>query len=173
MNQLIFTDILEVGKDLQCQVRDWRNKEEIRKYMINSSIISEEDHSHFLEKLKTDDNAKFWVVFHGNKPIGSVYLKDIDYKEMSSSWGFYIGEDEYLGKGLGKKILFKLLKKVFNDMDFKIIFTEVLAANKIALNLYKKFMFQELEERDGGIVNLKFTSEDWEKNKQRLENECN
>ena len=146
MRKIKFENILKVNDEIKEKVRQWRNKEEIRKHMLNQHIITKEEHLNWIESLKNRDDWKFWVVFIDEIPIGSVYLQNIDFKNLTSEWGFYIGEDDFKGKGLGKYILFKLLEFYFEEMKFEVLFTKVLSDNIAALNIYRKFKFKNCRE---------------------------
>ncbi len=177
MSHIEFRNILDVDNKLQEKVRNWRNSSEVRNYMINQEIISKEHHFRWIENLKKNKHIKFWLIFFDNKPIGAVYLTDIDYDKLSSYWGFYIGDIEYRGKGFGKKVLFKLLSMFFDEMKYQTLFTEVLSNNKAALNIYEKFMFKEIQDEascyHSEIITLNFLKEDWDKNNVKIKNECN
>jgi len=174
MKEIKFENILKVNDEIKERVRQWRNKEEIRKYMLNQYIITKEEHLNWIESLKNRNDWKFWVVFVDEIPIGSVYLQNIDFKNLTSEWGFYIGEDDFKGKGLGKYILFKLLKFYFEEMKFEVLFTKVLSDNIAALNIYRKFKFKMISDflnNQRKVEILKFTKKDWSKWKEMLKNE--
>ncbi len=174
MKEIKFGNILKVNDEIKERVRQWRNKGEIRKYMLSQHIITKEEHLNWIESLKNINDWKFWVVFVDEIPIGSVYLQNIDFKNLTSEWGFYIGEDDYLGKGLGKYILFKFLKMFFEEMNFKILFTKVISSNIAAINIYRKFRFKMINDffdNQRKVMLLKFTKKDWSKWKEMLKND--
>lgn len=174
MKEIKFENILKVNDEIKERVRQWRNKEEIRKYMLSQHIITKEKHLNWIESLKNRNDWKFWVIFVDEIPIGSVYLQNIDFKNLTSEWGFYIGEDDFKGKGLGKHIFFKLLEFYFEEMKFEILFTKVISNNIAALNIYRKFKFKMINDfldNQRKVVLLKFTKKDWSKWKGMLKNE--
>ena len=142
MKELNFINILNLNADIQEKVRLWRNKEDIRKYMINQHIITKEEHFKWLENLKSKNDCKFWVVFFNNIPIGSVSLQNMDYDKLTSEWGFYIGEDVYTGLGLGAIIEYNLLEYFFLKLNFTTLFGIVLDTNLLILKMHKKFGFK-------------------------------
>jgi len=174
MKEIKFENILKVNDKIKERVRQWRNKEEIRKYMLSQHIITKEEHLNWIESLKNRNDWKFWVIFVDEIPIGSVYLQNIDLKKLTSEWGFYIGEDDFKGKGLGKHILFKLLEFYFEEMKFEVLFTKVISNNIAAINIYRKFKFKMINDfldNQKKVVLLKFTKKDWSKWKEMLKNE--
>ena len=175
MNGLKFIDILSVDDGLKDKVRCWRNKEEIRKFMLSQHLISREEHFRWLESLKQRTNQKFWIVFVNDIPIGSVYLQNIDHRQLTSEWGFYIGEENYRGKGIAKLILYKLLNLFFDAMQYETLFTKVLFSNTAALKIYKDFNFIEVSKSSDNnreISNLQFSKADWLKYKKDLKSVC-
>jgi UDP-4-amino-4,6-dideoxy-N-acetyl-beta-L-altrosamine N-acetyltransferase len=176
MNKIKFIDITEIDEGLKEKVRQWRNRAWIRKSMLTQHIITRREHLKLIESLKQRNDWKFWVIFVNNIPIGSVSIKDINYGDFTAEWGFYIGEKDYRGKGLSRRILFKLLEIFFDEMRFKTLFTKVLSNNVMALNLYKKFRFEQIDKflfkGKREAILLKFSREDWIKFKPTLRNEC-
>ena len=65
-------------------------------------------------------------------------MSDIDYKNKSTEWGFYIADESTRGKGVGSAELYKLMEYVFDEMNFKKMHTKVLNNNSTALKLYEK-----------------------------------
>jgi UDP-4-amino-4,6-dideoxy-N-acetyl-beta-L-altrosamine N-acetyltransferase len=174
MSRMKFIDILKTNSEIQQKVRKWRNKKEIKRYMISQESVSEKEHFGWLENLEENKRNKVWVVFVDDISIGTVYLKNIDLKSKCSEWGFYIGEDSFRGKGFGKRILYKLSEKYFEDMKFNKLKTLVLKNNNRALKIYDKFGFRKVNEQkieDSDIVELEFYKQDWDKSKNRLKNE--
>ncbi|MDD5356026.1 MAG: UDP-4-amino-4,6-dideoxy-N-acetyl-beta-L-altrosamine N-acetyltransferase, partial [Candidatus Omnitrophica bacterium] len=156
----------------QERVRQWRNKDEIRLSMLTQHNISKEEHDKWLRGLSTKNDRKFYVIFIDDVPVGSVYLHNINYAESSSEWGFYIGEDIYRDKGLGKCVIFKLLGIVFDELKLKMLITKLLSHNIGALNIYKNFQFKEFNrspfnEREE-IIYMRFSAEDWKQHKYNI-----
>jgi len=158
-------NILDVNNKLQNEVRLWRNKNNIRRCMLSSHIISREEHKKWLAMLAQKSNSNTWIVFSDNIPIGLVNLRDMDRKKLSADWGFYIGEDSWRGRGLGKRILVKLLQMFFEEMKYNLLKTDIIANNIQASNLYKKFGFKMNGERilpDGRkAFNMVFSRAEW------------
>ena len=177
IEQITFINILQVNPDISRKVRQWRNKDYIRRRMLNRHIISSEEHKQWLLKLQANDSQKFWVVFLNEEPFGSVYLNKVDAKSRKSEWGFYIGEESFLDKGLGRKMMYKFLMLYFDTMKYNELITKVLSGNDKALHLYQQFKFRQVStekyNEDEGIIIFKFSAEDWNKYKKELINACN
>jgi len=87
-------------------------------------------------------NALLPLVAVANREvIGFAYLKILDSKRLSASLGILIKE-EFRGKGIGSKLMEKLIKFGCRESIEKISLT-VLVDNAIAVHMYKKYGFKE------------------------------
>lgn len=168
MKEIKYINILKVNDEIKEKVRHWRNKDEIRKRMINQHIITKEEHFKWLENLKSKNDCKFWVVFLNNIPIGSVNLQNMDYGKLTSEWGFYIGENNYRGAGIGAIIEFNLLEYFFNILKFENLNGTVLEKNTLVIRMNKKFGFKVvgrekkiIEKKEHTIILLSIKKNDW------------
>lgn len=166
-----FENILDVDKDLVEQVRRWRNCKNVSRHMYTNHYITEEEHKRWIEKLKTENTIKAWIIKYNKKPVGLVSLSDIDYKNKTTDWGFYIADETMRGKGIGSATLKKLMNVVFDEMNFKKMHTKVLENNLIAIKLYEKFGFQKDDasrlqlEREGkkiAVFKMWICKDDWD-----------
>lgn len=154
-----FENILEVDKNLIELVRNWRNNKNVSQYMYTNHYITKEEHQKWIEKLKKD-TAKAWIIKYDGKPVGLSSLSNIDHKNKTTEWGFYIAYESARGKGIGSASLYKLMEYVFDKMNFKKMYTKVLENNTVAIRLYEKFGFKNegmLKEkllRDGKQINV-------------------
>ncbi len=176
MSQLTLINILETDEIIRERVRQWRNKEEIRRSMFSQGVISRDEHARWLAGLIHRVDTKFWVVFLEGIPIGAAYVHHMEPERRRTQWGFYIGEETYKAKGLGQQILFDLLEEVFDRMAFEVLVTEVLSDNTRAIGIYRKFDFSEQksyrtkDQRE--VIVFEFTRPVWEKTKERLRMMC-
>jgi UDP-4-amino-4,6-dideoxy-N-acetyl-beta-L-altrosamine N-acetyltransferase len=155
-----FVNILDVNDDLIEQVRIWRNSKQVSQYMYTNHPISKEEHLNWLEKLKTSDSGKAWIIKYDQKSIGLAQLSNIDYINKTTEWGFYIADASIRGKGVGSAVLYKLIEHVFFEMKFDKMRTLVLTNNPVAISLYKKFGFikegklEQKLKRNGKLIDV-------------------
>ena len=123
----------------------WRNQDEIRKFFIYQQLITKEEHITWLEdNIATRKTEQFIIVDKKKEhSIGSVYLRDVDYKNKKAELGIFIGEISYLGKGYGSKAAKIILKYGFNELGLNKVFLRVLADNSRAIRSYEKVGFQQ------------------------------
>lgn len=165
MNGVRFLNILKCDSKLQEQVRNWRNKKAVRRFMLNQHFISKDEHFCWLKNLKKSKDKKFWVVYYQDISIGAVYLDQINQKKKSAQIGIYIGEDKYRGKEIGKIVLFNFLKLCFETTRVEILLAKVMKANIVAQKLYQNFFFKPVGairmERNKKILLFKLTKKRW------------
>jgi UDP-4-amino-4,6-dideoxy-N-acetyl-beta-L-altrosamine N-acetyltransferase len=140
-----FENILDASDELLEMVRNWRNNPSVSQYMITNHDISPEEHRLWIENLRTKTTAKAWVIRFDGKPVGVVSLTNINFKEHTAEWGFYIAEESARGRGMGSKVLYQLLNYVFDTLRLQTLRTMVLGNNPLALSLYEKFGFRKLQ----------------------------
>ena len=172
-----FENILKIDGSLVELVRNWRNSKNVSKYMYTNHYITKEEHQQWMGKLKTESMAKAWIIKYNKKSVGLVSLLDIDYQNKTADWGFYIAEEAARGKGIGSATLYKLMKYVFDEMNFNRMHTKVLENNHVAIELYEKFGFKKegtLKQqlmRDGkyiDVILMGMLQEKWRNIKEKL-----
>ena len=126
------------------QVRLWRNSKHVAKYMINDKKITFDQQKLWFDKIKNDPTKKYLIVIFDNHPIGLVNFININ-NHKSADWGFYIGEVDYLSKGLGKEIMKMAIKYAFNNLNLKSINAEIISNNLASIYLHKKLGFIEYD----------------------------
>lgn len=140
---LTYRDLLDVGTELQEQVRLWRNSDGVRCSMVRQDLIDEEGHRRWIDSLRTrKDQQIIRVAFCEGIPFGVVTLKDLDRSMAVGDWGFYIGDPSYRGRGLGRILLFEILRWGFEEEGLVRLYTSVLGSNPKALILYLETGFE-------------------------------
>jgi len=127
-------------------ILEWRNKDRIRINMINDHIITVDEHKKWIKSINNDNSKLYLIAYDKIKPkkaIGLACIMDINYDLLNCTWGFYIGEDDYLGKGHAVEMEYLILKHIFEDMNMHRLFCFVLDFNKPVISFHKKFGFIE------------------------------
>lgn len=170
-----FKNIVTTDKGTIELVRNWRNSDNVKRYMLTNHHISKQEHKEWLKSLKSIKDKKVWVIYLNEKPIGVATLFKIDYKNKTTDWGFYIADKFLRGKNIGSFVLVKLMEYVFDKMKFHKMYTTVLENNPGALKLYKKFGFKEegrlkehllRDEKYIDIILVGILAEEWQKVKE-------
>ena len=124
----------------------WLHKEYIKKWFEVPDICTIEDWLYEVENRNAEFKwLSYFIVLSGDYPIGfCVYYKCIDAKEhwygdMSLdgiySIDYLIGEEDYIGKDIGKKTIAKLMEIIFYHEDAKKIIVKPDENNKASCSV--------------------------------------
>lgn len=123
---------------------DVKNNKETSKYLGgNTPSYSEKDISNWIDYHNNCENERLFVIQDkvNNKVIGHIGLYNINLIVKSAEYAILIGNDEYLGKGVGKQVTSLILKYGFNELGLNRIYLSLIKENLAAFNLYKKMGF--------------------------------
>ena len=82
-------------------VRKWRNSKEVSQYMYTEDIISFEAQKKWFEFISNSDKYIYWIVKYDNRLLGVVNLYEIDNRNKTAFWAFYLGDTSVRGAGIG------------------------------------------------------------------------
>lgn len=118
---------------------EWRNKPRIMNNFLIRKPITREDHERWMrERVGTGLVRQFIITEHtdgGDRPIGSVYVRDIDMEAGTAEYGIFIGEDEALGHGYGNDIV-NWAVDYARDLGIRTFSLRVLSGNEPAIRSY-------------------------------------
>lgn len=119
------------------KIREWRNRDFVRKNMFNSDLISEEQHIEYIEKIKKDSNRGLFVFYLDDVPFG-VYQYIIYPEGNYIMDGNYLIDEEYqyMGYGLVEVYFMNIIK--FEYFHCNKGYGEVLDINKRTIMLNEK-----------------------------------
>lgn len=123
-------------------LRNWRMQENITKYMLTDPIITKESQLEWFNKINNDESRIDYVIVCDDVRIGYYGITNINYDNSSCEIGFYIGENEYRGKGIFKVVQKQIEDKIFNDLGLNKVVINVLENNPI-IDAYKRNGFTE------------------------------
>jgi len=117
------------------QVLDWRTQEDVTRFMNTDIEKNLEKQQDWFTKVSVSSTDKYWVIEMKNQPVGLIYLSDIDPVNRRTSWGFYIGEEDY--RLYGGIVPLYLYNFVFLKLGFHKITAEVMSGNENVIMLNK------------------------------------
>ena len=135
---LKFINFINLSPEEKRTVLNWRNSDDIRRWMFTDRIISEEEHLGFIEGLKRDENNFYWMALVDDAPSGVVDVQKADFENRSGRLGIYS-----VRKGSGKSMLWGLMHLWFDIMDMRTLKCELMEGNERAYKLYTDFGFAE------------------------------
>lgn len=152
-----YIELRDAPQEWRDMIRVWRNSPRVRMEMLTQTEITPEAHARWLEKVTApESNDRIRVAVSGGVPFGILRLMGIDKNTLSSDWGFYIGDDKYLGRGLGKRMLDDLLEWAFGEEGLKELHTTVRKENNKAVSMYEAAGFKITGE-NGGFYTVRLT----------------
>jgi RimJ/RimL family protein N-acetyltransferase len=92
------------------------------------------DYENQLRWFNKIDLNYYWVIEIDSTPIGVINLADIDFKNTHTSFGYYIGEQEY--RFLGGMILPYFYNYIFDRFPINKIIAEVFAENEDVISIH-------------------------------------
>lgn len=142
----------------------WRNSDGVRKYFIYQGEFTREGQINWIKNhVETGEVAQMIICeTNGDRPVGSVYIRDIDGLHKKGEYGIFIGQEDALGRGIGTKAAKLMIKYGFEVLDLHRIYLRVLEGNERAIKSYEKVGFvKEGFLRDDVCIGGKFVSVNW------------
>lgn len=121
-------------------ILDWRNHDDIRKWMVNASIIQYEDHLQWFRRNQNRVDRSFYVFEYNKELQGYVSFQQVE-NSLAHEWGFYIKPNAEKGMGvlLGKTALMF----AFQQLKITKIFGQVLSFNENSIKFHHKLGFKQ------------------------------
>jgi len=122
-------------------VLNWRNSDDIRRFMLSDKIISKDEHENWFDKSIDDDSCEYLIALYDEKPVGFVSIVDINIVDKTCTWGMYISEKN-AKFGLGVLMEISAIDRMFNFHKIRKIWGKLLSSNRIRV-LHKRAGFTE------------------------------
>lgn len=151
----------------------WDRKPHV-KAAVSDSGSSGFDADWPVELDQRSDGTEFFIAEVDGKPIGALQIID-PAREQSQYWGsvatnlkaidIWIGEEDYLGKGFGGRMMTFAVEYAFAESEVTAILIDPLASNVRAHRFYRRFGFEFVERRqfdaDSDCFVFKLTRSHW------------
>ncbi len=142
----------------------WRNTPSVVQNFIFRQTFTPEMHRSWLAtKVATGQVVQYIIIDKADdKPVGSVYYRDIDGHNRSAEYGIFIGEESARGKGLGTETAKLFTDFGFAELQLHRISLRVLAETPAARRSYEKAgfvqegIFRDMELLDGQYRDVVF-----------------
>lgn len=150
------------------RVLHWRNSKRVRSRMLHSEVIESQRHHKWFEEALGDPESVHWVFELDGVAVGLVYLDDVNRRDRTCRWGFYVGERG--PRGLGASMCRVALQEIFGCERMRSVSSAVLRDNEASRRLHERLGFEQARERwqarsSGSVpvVELTLTRERWER----------
>lgn len=133
---------LLTGEDTD-RIVAWRNSDAVRKNFIYRELFTREGHEKWIREMIETGRAVQMIIceLDTDRPVGSVYIRDIDRRHNKAEYGIFIGEPESRGKGIGTAAAKLMLRYCFEEERLHRIYLRALAGNGQAVRSYEKAGF--------------------------------
>ncbi len=121
----------------------WRNKDAVRKNFIYQELFTREGHENWIRtRVETGQVVQMIICDDATgKPLGSVYIRDIDREHNKAEYGIFIGEDDARGRGIGTAAAKLMLRYCFEEEGLHRVYLRAFADNLQAIRSYEKAGF--------------------------------
>lgn len=125
----------------------WRNSDAVRKNFIYQELFTRQSHEHWIRThVETGDVVQMIICdLEGDKPLGSVYIRDIDRHHNKAEYGIFIGEESARGRGIGTAAARLMLRYCFEQEKLHRVYLRALSENLQAIRSYER---QDSSEKD-------------------------
>lgn len=125
------------------RIARWRNNQRVREHFIYREDFTLEGHRNWINTMIDTGKAVQFIICEkkDERPIGSVYFRDINKKE--AEYGIFIGEDDAAGKGYGTEAAKLAVSYAFSQMKLDKLFLRVFTDNDAAIKSYKNAGFRQ------------------------------
>lgn len=153
-----------IQKDDTDLIVKWRNQNNVRNYFIYQADFTREGHLYWLHEVVEKGRAAQMMICEKEtgKPVGSVYIRDIDHTHHKGEYGIFIGEESARGKGVGTSAAKLMIEYGFKELGLHRIYLRVLSGNDQAVRSYEKAGFvREGYLKDDAYINGKYVDIVW------------
>ncbi len=121
----------------------WRNSDGVRRNFIYQEAFTREGHEEWIRTQIEPGHVVQTIICElgTDRPLGSVYIRDIDRKNSKAEYGIFIGEAYARGRGIGTAAAKLMLCYCFEEERLHRVYLRALAENGQAIRSYEKAGF--------------------------------
>jgi RimJ/RimL family protein N-acetyltransferase len=134
----------------------WLTTEHVRRWYGEEGRSLEEVTAHYAPRIRGEDPTDSYIILYGETAIGYIqtylihdhpdYAKSVDVEERAAGVDLFIGEPDYVHKGLGSILLRKFLREiVFAKPETESCILGPQPKNAVAIRAYEKAGFRYLK----------------------------
>lgn len=145
-------------------IMKWRMLPEVTSYMYTDPQLTIESQKIWYDKISESQTDLYWVIEYDSTPIGVFYILNVDKVNLKCSWGYYIGDSSFRGRGIGTALECNLYDYGFYSLGLNKIGCEVFEFNDKVIKIHQKFgaeiegIFKEHIVKNGEKYNVVYMS---------------
>ena len=124
---------------------NWRIKHRITKFQFTDIKRSIPNQKKWINNSFKRKDYYHWIINYKKIPIGLISINDLNLKNKSTTWGYYIGSEKYLT--LGAVIPAYFYNWVFKNFRINKIYAFVISNNLNVIKLHKFHNYKILKQK--------------------------
>lgn len=133
----------ELFNDWQNDPEIYMDREQFTIYQYNENTVNK-----YFDKKQTKD-CVLLAIMKGNKPIGEIQLKNIDWYAKECTLSIHLQNNAVKGRGYGTCAEKLALKYAFNNIKMMAVNADTISSNKRSQHVLEKVGFQFVKEENG------------------------
>ncbi len=134
---------LKDDKDEYKQIHKWCSNKFVYEWFEQRILSYDEIVTKYQNKLK-EKKQDLYIIIYNNKDIGHVQI--YKYNDTTYEYDLFIGEEEYLNKGIGTIIVNKINDIIYKEYKATSIILRPFKRNIRAIKCYEKCGFKQVDE---------------------------
>lgn len=117
------------------------NDPETAKYVVgNPKQVTLQKQLIWMEKIKTEENTKRFIIECSGKPVGTIIISEINMSNLTANLNIKL-DSSSRGKGIGKKSIRIILPYCFEELGIYCVTAHILSYNIASLALFESCGF--------------------------------
>ncbi len=127
-------------------VLDWRTSKRVTSFMNSDIDYNLSNQIHWINETQQSNENYYWIIEINDVKIGLISLTNLNFNQKTASWGYYIGDENYLG--FGSLVPPYFYNFVFNDLNIEVLHAEVFYDNTMVIKMHLKFGYDFNPQKD-------------------------
>ena len=132
-------ELVNIKQEDLSLIMNWRMLPEVTKYMYTDPKLTLDTQIAWYNSLEEDKTSKYWIIKMDGIKIGVINLRDIDYINRRCTWGYYIGDTSFRGRGIATLLECNMYDYVFEKLGLNKFWCEVFTFNEKVISIHEKF----------------------------------
>ena len=124
------TSLRPITEDDLEMIMNWRMSESVTKFMNTNPKLTLEGQKKWFASVKDSDETRNWIIQVDGTPVGLMNLAETDWKNKTTSWGYYIGEEKYRSLRLAISLEMSLYDYCFDILGLELVHNKVFKLNE-------------------------------------------